>query len=202
VVDNNVTPYISVQAWQIEMGSKRVLQVYEMPCASPNNTASKAARVTAKWLTDQRYTDTVHIYGDPSSNARSTVDDEGKSFFDKFIGEITASGFKVNNKVQKSAPGVSISGDFINEIYESNYEGWKIEIDTNCRKSIEDYAMAKEAPDGTILKKRVTDKETGSSYEKYGHMSDCKRYFITTVLNSEFISYSNKSVLKRPRTSF
>jgi len=202
VIDNNVTPYISVQFWQVDLNNKKLSQVYELPCVSPNNTASKAARLTVKWLQDKRYSDTVWIYGDPSSNARSTVDDEGKSFFDKFIGEVTSLGYNVNNKVQKSAPGVSISGDFINEIYESNYEGWKIEIDTQCRKSIEDYAMAKEAPDGTILKKRVTDKETGSSYEKYGHMSDCKRYFITTALQAEFIQYSNRSVLKRPRTSF
>ncbi|MDF3076140.1 MAG: terminase [Sphingobacteriaceae bacterium] len=202
VLDNNVNPYISVQVWQVLLNEKKLRQIKDIPCTSPNNTASKSAKLTAKWLSDMFYADTLHIYGDPSANAKSTVDDDGRSFFDKYIAQITSEGFRISNKVQKSAPGVSISGDFINEIYENGYDGWTIEIDTDCRKSIEDYSMAKEASDGTILKKRVTDKETGASYEKYGHFSDCKRYFITTVLKDEFNKYSSRYTLKRPKTIF
>lgn len=193
VVDNNVNPYISVQLWQIDLENKSLYQVHELPCSHPNNTAAKAAKQTCKWLQSIGYTEPVYLYGDPSSNAKSTNDDDGKSFFEKFTGEIKSNGFEVKNKVQTSAPRVSLSGDFINEIYESNYEGWKIEVNTTCRKSIEDYQMTKEAADGTILKKRVTDKQTGVSYEKYGHFSDCKRYFVTTVLPMEFKKFMNRA---------
>jgi hypothetical protein len=96
------------------------------------------------------------------------------------------------NKVGKSAPSVAQSGSFINEIYESNFDGWDIEINSTCRKSIEDYNMAKEDAEGKILKKRETNKETGQSFERYGHFSDTKRYFITTVLSDVYNKYKHR----------
>lgn len=192
VVDNNVDPYVSVQLWQIEVERKRMYQVHEIPCTHPANTASKAAIELDTYLRRIGYKGTVFVYGDPSANARSTTDDEGKSFFDKFKGKLKALGWRVTDRVKSSAPGVSISGDFINEIYESNFEGWTIRINVSCRKSIEDYTMAQEDATGGVLKKKVKDPVTGKSFEKYGHMTDCKRYFITTVLPTEFQKYKTQ----------
>jgi phage terminase large subunit len=192
VCDNNVNPYISVQGWQVDQPGKEVKQIHEIPCSHPNNTASKAAKETGRWLRSIDYNDVVYVYGDPSANAKSTVDDEGKSFFDKYIGQLTTDGFKIVKRVKPSAPGVALSGAFINEIYESNYEGWKIWISTTCRKSIEDYIMAKEDIDGKILKKKEKDADTKVSFERYGHFSDCKRYFLTWVLEKEFQKYSTR----------
>ncbi len=189
IVDNNVDPYVSVQIWQIDMERKRLYQVHEIPCVHPYNTASKAAKELTTWLRRIGYEGTVFVYGDPSANARSTNDDEGRSFFDKFKGKLKEDGWRINNRVKSSAPGVSISGDFINEIYESNFEGWTIRINISCRKSIEDYTMTKEDPAGGVLKKKIKDPETGRTFEKYGHFTDCKRYFITTVLPNEFQKY-------------
>jgi len=190
VVDNNVDPYISVQIWQVDMDRKRIKQLEELPCVHPNNTASKSAKELTTYLRRIGYEGSIFLYGDPSANARSTNDDEGKSFFDKFKGQLRADKWRINDKVKKSAPGVSISGDFINEIYESNYEGWTIRINVSCRTSIEDYTMTQEdTTTGGVLKKKVRDSETKRSYEKYGHMTDCKRYFITTILEKEFIKY-------------
>jgi len=193
VADNNVNPYIAVSCWQISVSDKKLRQVHELPCEHPANTASKAALKVVKWLTDINYNDVVCIYGDPSANAKSTVDDNGASFFDKFIATIKTAGFQTRNRVQKSAPEVALSGAFVNEIYESNYHGWTIEINTTCRKSIEDYTMAKEDAEGKILKKRETDKDTKVSFERYGHFSDDKRYFVTTVLSKEFDQYKKRS---------
>lgn len=192
VADNNVNPYIAVSVWQIFPDRKLIRQINEFPCEHPDNTAKKAALRACKWLTNITYQGPVYLYGDPSANAKSTVDDEGRSFFDKFISTIQDQGFHVTNRVQKSAPEVALSGAFVNEIYESNFDGWTIEIGDNCQKSIEDYTMAKEDRDGKILKKRETDPETKVSFERYGHFSDCKRYFITTILASEFIKYKSR----------
>lgn len=193
VADNNVNPYIAISCWQIFNDKKIIRQVHELPCEHPANTASKAAQRVVKWLTDISYQDVVFVYGDPSANAKSTEDDEGRSFFDKFINVLQVAGFKVVKRVQSSAPEVALSGAFVNEIYESNYAGWTIEIGSHCRKSIEDYTMAKEDREGKILKKRETDKETKVSFERYGHFSDDKRYFITTVLDNEFARYKSRS---------
>ena len=56
--------------------------------------------------------------------------------------------------------------------------------------SIEDYTMAKKDKDGTILKHRITNKQTGQSYEQYGHFSDTMRYFCCTVLKEEYEGYA------------
>lgn len=193
IVDNNVNPYVSVQCWQIDTAAKHINQVHELPCIHPDNTATKAAQKLSRWLRSIDYKEPVYLYGDPSGNAKSTVDDNGKSFFDKFIAALKADDWNVINRIQKSAPEVALSGSFINEIYESNYGGWTITISSNCRTSIEDYVMAKEDIDGKILKKREQDKETKVSFERYGHMSDCKRYFITTILASEFNRYKSRN---------
>ena len=192
VADNNVNPYIALQVWQVMTEKKELLQVHELPCESPDNTAAKAAKKLIHWLRQIDYNQPVFLYGDPSANAKSTVDDQGRSFFDKFIQTLVDAGFKVVNRVQRSAPEVALSGAFVNEIYESNYLGWKIYINTTCRTSIEDYIMAKEDMGGKILKKRETDKGTKVSFERYGHMSDDKRYFITTVLAREFAQYRSR----------
>lgn len=186
ISDNNVVPYIAVGAWQINYSEKKVRQVNEFPCESPDNTATKAAKKCARWLDSIEYKEVLYVGGDPSGNARSTEDDEGRSFFDKFIAALRDEGYSVVSKVQSSAPEVARSIEFINEIYESNYMGWSIEIGSHCHKSIEDYTMAKEDAEGKILKKRETDKETKQSFERYGHFSDDKRYFITSVLPTEF----------------
>jgi hypothetical protein len=193
VVDNNVNPYISVQIWQTDVTEKLIKQIHELPCVHPENTAKKAAQRTARYLRSINYTDLVYIYGDPSANAKSTNDDEGKSFFDKFIAALIEEGFKISKRVQRSAPGVALSGAFINEIYETNLYGWRISIDDRCRKSIEDYTLAKEDVDGRILKKKEKDEQTEISYERYGHFSDCKRYFITTILGAEFVKYKSRN---------
>lgn len=190
--DNNVVPYLPVAAWQVSRDIKKLSQVKEFTCESPENTAPKAARKCARWLRSINYENVVYVGGDPSAKARSTVDEDGRSFFDVFIQTLKDEGFSVVNKVQKSAPEVARSGEFINEIYESNYMGWSIEISDECEKSKEDYTMAKEDAEGKILKKNETDKETKQSFQKYGHYSDIKRYFITSVLEAEFNKYKSR----------
>jgi len=192
VADNNVTPYVTVGFWQVDTAKKKLDQVGELPCTSPDNTATKAARRTAAWLRRQESNDIVYVYGDPSANAKSTTDDEGRSFFDKFISQLRAEGFRVVDRVGKSAPSVGQSASFINEIYEANYQGWEIRIAKDCRTSIEDYTMVKEDENGKMLKKRETNKDTGQSFERYGHFSDCKRYFVTTILPDLYVAFSNR----------
>lgn len=189
VADNNVAPYVAIQIWAVDTKGKALLQLGELPCIAPDNTATKAGLQVVKYLEKRNYNDKVFIHGDPSANARSTTDDEGRSFFDKFIGTINAAGYPYVDKVGRSAPSISQSGSFINEIFESNYLDWKIFIDKSCHKSIEDYNMTQENTDGTILIKRVTDKITKQSYEKYGHFVADSRYFITTVLKDEYTQF-------------
>lgn len=191
-VDDNVNPYVTQTLWQVFPAVKEIHQVSELLCKSPENNAPKAARALAKWLQSIEYNDVLFVYGDSTSNKRSTVDEDSLSFFDKYIAELQHAGIKVISRVGKSNPRVALSAAFINDIYESSYGGWSIYISDNCFASIEDYILVKEDVDGSMKKPKVTDKESQVRYEPQGHISDTKRYFITTVLKAEFEQYKSR----------
>lgn len=195
-LDENVTPYVTVSLWQIV--AKNLRQIHEIPCKTPNNNAPKAAHKLADYLDSINYTDVVFIYGDPSASARSTIDPDSASFYDKFISILRGRGYKVINRVARSAPQIALSAAFINDIYQNEYNGYSITISDRCFTSIEDYMLVKEDADGKMLKPKVKDKETQVTYEQFGHFSDAKRYFITKILESEFNNYKSKS--KRMRS--
>lgn len=191
VVDENVNPYVSMAFWQIH--ERNLKQIHEIKGETPNNNAPRAANLAAQYLNDIGYKDVIYLYGDASGNKKSTVDENSLSFFDKFIDQLKSHGFTVIRRVNKSNPRIALSGAFINDIYRSNLYGYSIAISNECPTSIEDYILVKEAPDGSMLKEKVKDKETGITYEKHGHFSDTKRYFITTILQREFMEWSKRS---------
>jgi len=190
-LDENVNPYVTVGVWQFAsvIAGREVRQVHEIPCRTPDNNAPKAAGQLIKWLSSIGYDDILFIYGDPSARRKSTVDENSSSFYDKFIEVLTKAGFKVVNRVAKSAPEVALSGAFINDIYEGLIPGYTIVIGDHCKISIDDYCTVQEDKDGTMLKVKEKDKQTGVTYEPHGHYSDQKRYFIIKVLETEFNQY-------------
>jgi hypothetical protein len=138
------------------------------------------------------YEDVVYVYGDPSGDSRNTIDENNRSFYDKFIATLEEMGFSVVRRIGKSHPEVARSAEFINDIYEFEYGGWSISIADHCTVSIFDYISAKEDKDGKMLKEKVKDKVTGVSFEPVGHFSDAKRYFICKLLEAEYTEYKHK----------
>jgi PBSX family phage terminase large subunit len=190
-LDENVNPYVTVGVWQIQ-NAKQLTQVHELPCKTPENNAPKAAKKTAQWLRSINHEDLIFVYGDPSASRRSTVDPNSASFYDKFIEVLTMEGFKVINRVAKSAPETGLAYAFINDIYEHQLYGWSIVIGDNCVESINDYSIVQEDKEGKMLKPKIKDKLTGITYEPHGHFSDQKKYFICRILNAEFTQYKAK----------
>lgn len=186
-LDNNVNPYVTASVWQLV--GKEIRQIYEIAAKTPDNNAPKAAALFVRLLQRLNYSDVVFVYGDPSARARSTVDANNASFFDKYIQILIDAGYKVVNRVGRSAPQVALSAAFINDIYEHELNGYSIAIGDTCTISADDYANVKEDKDGSMKKEKVTDKATGISYEPYGHFSDAKRYFVISLLKSEFEAY-------------
>lgn len=185
--DQNTAPYVTLSIWQpIDY---RLRQIHELPCRAPDNNAPRSARVLAAWLRSVNYRDVVYIYGDPSGNNRGTIDYNSSSFFDKFAQELRDEGFTVSMRVAKAHPEVALSAAYINEIYQYGKDGYSIEIGDHCKVSIDDYQSVQEDKNGTMLKTKVKDKETGKTYEPNGHFSDAKRYFITSYLDTEFRQY-------------
>jgi phage terminase large subunit len=189
-LDENVNPYVTQTLWQIK--EKEIKQVHQILSKSPDNNAPKAAAQLIKWLQSISYSNVVFIYGDPSAGKRSTIDANNASFYDKYIEVLTKAGFRTEKRVERSAPEVALSAAFINDIYETNLFGWSISISDKCIASIEDYTVVKEDAEGKMLKEKVKDKQTGVTYEPYGHISDSKRYFIIRILKKEFEQYKTR----------
>ena len=193
-IDNNVLPYISMSFFQVE--GLAIRQIHEICAEDPFNTVTKASEMARLWLEEVGYKDVVFLHGDASTKAGNTIDEEKRSFLDKFIEGLEYS-FRVEDCVPSSNPPVALSGEFINSILSSNIYGISIGIDDSCTKSIRDYENVKKDVNGTILKKRVTNKETGQSYEEFGHITDTLRYVCADVFKDEFIRFS----LRRKRST-
>lgn len=190
VVDENVNPYISIACWQVI--NKNINQVHEIPCEHPNNNAVKAANILCDWLDEIGYSNVIYLYGDSSGNKRSTVDANSISFFEKFMDEVRKRKYALMPRINKSNPRIQLSANFINDIYRSNLYGYSINISNECSTSVQDYIIVKEAPDGTMFKEKKKNKETGVTYEPFGHFSDIKRYFICMLLQMEFMEWSKR----------
>lgn len=189
-IDNNVLPYISISFWQVETGDiTRIRQIHEETPSDPFNTVTKAAEIAVEYLEGIGHDDMVYLYGDVSTKAGNTIDDDKRSFFDKFKEGIDKR-FRSEDRLPRSNPSVSMTGEFINAIYSGDIKDVSIMIDESCETSVNDYITVKKDVNGAMLKQRVKDKITGQSYEKAGHLSDAKRYFVTAILKDRYTSFS------------
>lgn len=192
-IDCNVLPYISVTYWQADLAINKTLRQIDETCAeSPNNTARKSAKLVAKRLNEMMYQDKIYLHGDVSTRASNTIDENNRSFLDLFISTLEKEGFDVVDCIGKKNPSVSMSGEFINAIFEEQLPGINISISENCNVSIEDYMSVQKDANGAILKTKVKNKTTLQTYEEHGHLSDTFRYAVCDILKDEFITFSNK----------
>lgn len=191
--DENLHPYITCEIWQIHKPNdmRFVRQLWEICLKPPRNRRKEVAKEIVKKF-QGIHKGGVFVYGDASSQKEETDKEPGENFFTDIM-----EGIKVLNprlKVPSKNPPVASKGSFMNLILEKNYRNITIEIDSECRASINDYAYAVEDEDGTILKKKVTDPNTKISYEKHGHNIDAASYFICEAFLSDFNYYLSGGV--------
>lgn len=189
-VDNNVLPYITIRFSQFDEENKTLIQIHEIKAEDPDNTVTRAGTLAREWMESIGYNDLVILLGDSSTKSGNTIDDEKRSFLDKFIEQLEVS-YHIDDRVPKSNPSVALSGGFINACWSGELP-YNIYINETCKTSIDDYENVKKDANGAILKLRVKNKETGQTYEQYGHFSDCLRYDCVDAFKSEYIKYSNK----------
>ena len=182
--DQNVVPYITATLYQIRKEDGRTIigQFDEICLPNPKNKTSKLCLELIK-----RYGSKLkglYFYGDPSGRKSDTRGSE----HDYKIAEKMLKKYLNNrsNRVPYVHPRVLKRKDFINNLFEGMYEGYEFEIDPSCKHSIADFEFVKEDVNGKKLKEKVRDKETGTSYEKYGHTSDSFDYFICEAFKPLF----------------
>lgn len=205
-VDNNFLPYITTTLWQVDYtDGTQIRQIREVLATPPDNSARKAAKLVADKLKELDLQNAkrldvnlqspgykVIMHGDASIRNRNTIDDEGRSFHDKYIEVLQTEGFEVEDKVGTANPNVAMTGEFINAIFEGEIEDVSILIGDNCKTSIDDYLAVQKDSNGSILKVREKNRTTGQSYEKQGHCSDTFRYLVCDILSKEYTLFSNR----------
>lgn len=184
--DFNVNPYITCTLWQLS--NKSLYNVGEICNESPNNTTPHLCRTLISWLrTKGIMQNGLFIYGDASGKHKDTRSEKGYNDFDIIKNELAEC--KPTMRVADLNPPVVMRGNFINSVFESNFDGIEIVINNKSTNLIADLCNVKQASDGTKLKQKTKDSETGVSYEKYGHTSDTMDYLICEAYKSEFKFY-------------
>ncbi|MDE3023786.1 MAG: PBSX family phage terminase large subunit, partial [Pseudomonadota bacterium] len=155
--DENVVPYFPCGVFQIE--NKNIYMVDEIAAYHPNNkVTSMCNEIRRRFI---GHNAGMFIYGDATSQKEDVKQQYGHDLFRLLMDGLTD--FKPVRRVGVSNPSVVMSLNFLNTIFETNYNGLTFLMDEKCKTARTDFENAKEAPDGGIDKKKVTDKETGQS---------------------------------------
>lgn len=184
-IDFNVKPWFSILIGQIV--DKELYIIDEMPIKHPNNYTREAIKIFAKKY--KTHQGRIFVTGDAAGYQRDTSQEKGYDNWKIVFEEL--SNFNIVDKTVKQNPSVEMRGQFMNSVFGDTYNGINISINSNCVNLINDLSLGGEAPDGTKLKQRVKDKETGDIYEKYHHFSDCLDYMVVSIFTEDYTAYKN-----------
>jgi phage terminase large subunit len=188
--DENVRPYFPITVSQIEDGYIKVCD--EILGYSPYNDVNSVFKMFIKEY-KSFINSKIFLYGDSTSRKIDARTEKGYNLFGIILDLFDREGFKnVKNAAPISNPSVSMSGIFMNRVL-AGVQSHELLINEDCMQTIADFSYLKEDKDGGILKERVRDKETGLTWEKYGHLSDSIRYMVLVYLKEEYDKLNNKS---------
>jgi len=185
--DFNVVPYCTAIIAQIEKKELgyRLNIINELCLAYPkNNTKSLCQAILALYPNAPK----VFVYGDPAGNHRDTrsIGSDYTIIFNelKVLNPI--------NKVASYAPRLSYRNIFINLILAKAIKSIELCVNPQCKNLIKDFEEVTEDADGSKMKKKVKDKNTGQTYEPVGHTSDAFDYLVCELFKGEFNAIQGK----------
>lgn len=190
--DENVRPYLPMTV--IQTYDNKIVVVDEIIGRSPYNNINDLCKLFAEKYSNFK-NKKIYIYGDATSRRNDARTEEGYNLFGMIVSELEEKyGFNdINVRVSDSNPSVSMSGRFINNIL-VGLTPYQFIINETCIETINDFLYLKEDKAGGIMKERVKDKTNGTTYEKYGHLSDTCRYMIIRYLENEYNKFIGRDV--------
>jgi hypothetical protein len=186
--DQNLVPYYTTLITQIvEVDDVWELRFLNEFCLeNPENSMESSCD---KFIREYDHIcEELYYYGDVSGLRKENARKGGEHHYDVLEAELRPYLHNTSRRLLKSNPPVGKRREFINKIFHGDYN-IRIIIDPKCVNLIIDLEFVKENADGTKVKKKVTDPDTKSSYEKYGHTSDAMDYLICAAFYSEFMAY-------------
>lgn len=188
--DFNVKPYMTAQVWQIHRKNDYhiILRcVKEYALEHPRNTTEDLCSAI---MTDYgSHPAGALYYGDASGNNQTTISKDQRHNYQVIEKHMRPLLTAYSKKVLKSNPSHLRRRDFLNKIFAGGtFDGVlvEIEISSECKLLQADCQFVMETVDGHMEKKKVTDKDTGQTYEKFGHQLDAMVYFICSALKNFF----------------
>jgi len=191
--DFNTYPYMSCLLIQIDWEKRRLYVLKELlgtPKNKQANTPAHSAMIN-KALLKMEHEGSVIITGDPAGNQKSTLVAEDVTNYSIILNNLA--GFMPTRKLLEKAPAQATRVEWINEIFENEFEGWSIEVDSKCFKLIDDLIYQQKNPDGSKEKKKVWDADAKVKYEKFGHLNDCLELACCTLLKDCFRKFTERS---------
>lgn len=165
--DFNRRPYSAVVIFQIY--EKTVYCIDEICTYTKDMAASSLEQSCQKILSNPNYlhhSEGIYVYGDPSGRAESADTRPGHNYFNTILDYLKA--YKPILRVPNVAPLQKSAGEFINSIFESNYDGINFFIHDKCKELIKDLLYMKMDRNGNIEIQYVQT-EDKVKIEKYGH---------------------------------
>lgn len=192
--DFNTAPYMTLliaQIWQ-EPEWWRVHFLSEICLKHPESTTDATCGAFLKECTDGRFAGHdkgIYIYGDASGKNRQTTARAGVVHnYDIVQERLRKHMHNSSMRVTRRNPNHGIVRDFCNA-YLAGRLPLRVTIDPGCSNTVQDMIHTKEAADGTILKVYEKDRETGVSYEKYGHCLQAHYYLTTQAFPTLFARF-------------
>lgn len=192
--DFNSKPYMTLLASQSEFVTDlrefqiRIFKEYCLP--SPLNSTEA---VTKAFIDDYGHFDPfVNFFGDASGDYRQAGSGDHTQF-DTVRNVLAPYISRSSDRVPRKNKNVLNRRDFVDRIlefklqvpYGSEMFTVVLLIDESCANLIADMQWLKEGLDGKF-KEKEKDKDTGESYEKYGHTSDALEYLICELLDEYY----------------
>lgn len=173
--DENVLPYLTLNVFQVQNGNVR--QIDEIHLKDPLNTLKDTCEEFCKRY--KEHATGLFVYGDATSKKADSKLQKGQNFYLLIKGYLAK--FKPIFRIPKSNPSVIMSRNFVNDILAGEIEDVTFGVDAKCRNSINDYQYCTEDEEGKVNKKVIRNKETGLSWQEFGHCCDVLRYLLTAI---------------------
>lgn len=187
--DFNRLPYSGVTIYQVY--DKEVYCIDEICVQNKDSDASSLVQSCDKFKARYgSHTEGIYVYGDPSGKQEDSKTERGHNNFYIILEELKS--FRPQLRVASVAPSQKSAGEFINSIFEHNYSGIQIYINSICKELIKDLSYTKMDREGRIEIEYIKN-EDDVKMEKYGHQGANFRYFLTSYFSTEYNLHKNPS---------
>lgn len=156
----------------------------EITLPPPDNTIQDIAQTFFNRYPDARE---AYIYGDPSGGAshQRKGREEQRSYFEHIKREFRRILHNQSDRVIRKAPPLAGRRMAWMELMAGN-SGYTVLVNPRCSKTINDFETLKISDSGGWIKEKATDRKTGQSWEKNGHIADALTYQFAYIASDLF----------------